>query len=256
MRVLELWRYPVKSLQGEQLDSVEVTGDGLEGDRRFAIYDVETGFGLTARRVPELLFASARLRDDGSVDITLPDGSLARHDDPLSAWLGRRVALRSLDAEVPRRYENPVVDFEHERERDWAPFEGAPGAFHDSSGARVSLVSTATIGEWDRRRFRSNVLLDGDGEDSLVGAQVLLGDAVIEVGMRIERCVMTVRPQPGGIERDLQVLRTIARERDTCLAVGAVVTKPGRVAVGDALDPTYAEGKRSWRPWTMISLPH
>ena len=60
----------------------------------------------------------------------------------------------------------------------------------------MSLVSTVTIGEWDRRRFRSNVLLDGDGEDSLVGAQVSLGDAVIEVGMRIERCVMTVRPQP------------------------------------------------------------
>ena len=81
-------------------------------------------------------------------------------------------------------------------EHDWTPFEGAPGAFHDSPGARVSLVSTVTIGEWDRRRFRSNVLLDGDGEDSLVGAQVSLGDAVIEVGMRIERCVMTVRPQP------------------------------------------------------------
>src|SRR3954471_753571 len=235
MRVVELWRYPVKSLQGEQLDSVAVTADGLEGDRRFAIYDVETGFGLTARRVPELLFASARLRDDGSVDITLPDGSLARHDEALSAWRGRPVELRSLDAEVPRRYENPVVDFEQERERDWAPFEGAPGAFHDSPGARVSLVSTATIGDWDRRRFRSNVLLDGDGEDSLVGSQVRLGDAVMDVGMRIERCAMTVRPQPGGIERDLQVLRTIARERDACLAVGALVTQPGVIRVGDEL---------------------
>ena len=63
MRVSELWRYPVKSLQGEQVDSVAVTADGLEGDRRFAIYDVETGFGLTARRVPELLFASARWQE-------------------------------------------------------------------------------------------------------------------------------------------------------------------------------------------------
>src|SRR5215218_8019208 len=92
-----------------------------------------------------------------------------------------------------RRYENPVVDFEHEREREWAPFEGAPGAFHDSPGARVSLVRPQTIGGWDRRRFRSNVLLDGEGEDSLDGSRVALGDAVIEVGMRIERCVMTVR---------------------------------------------------------------
>ena len=79
------------------------------------------------------------------------------------------------------------------------------------------------------------MLLDGDGEDSLVASQVTLGDAVIEVGMRIERCVMTVRPQPGGIERDLQLLRTIARERDACLAVGALVTQPSRVAVGDTL---------------------
>src|SRR5919201_6484198 len=110
MRVLELWRYPVKSLQGERLDSVTVTSDGLEGDRRFAIYDVETGFGLTARRVPELLFASARLRDDGGVEITLPDGSPARDDDALSEWLGRRVTPCSHDARGPRRYENPGVD--------------------------------------------------------------------------------------------------------------------------------------------------
>ena len=235
MRVSELWRYPVKSLQGEQVDSAAVTDEGLEGDRRFAIYDLETGLGLTARRVPELLFASARFRSDGGVDITLPDGSLARDDAALSAWLGRRVALRSLDAEVARRYENPVVDFERDTERDWAPFEGAQGPFHDSPEARLSLVSTATIGDWDRRRFRSNVLLDGGGEDALVGSRVRLGDAEIEVGMRIERCVMTVRPQPGGIERDLGVLRTIARERDSRLAVGAVVTKAGRVAVGDVL---------------------
>ena len=235
MRILELWRYPVKSLQGEQVESAAVTGDGLEGDRRFAIYDGETGFGLTARRVPELLFASARLREDGGVDITLPDGSPARDDEALSAWLGRPVALRSRDAEVTRRYENPVVDFEQETEGDWAPFEGAAGAFHDSPSARVSLVSTATIGDWDRRRFRSNVLLDGEGEDAFVGSQVTLGEVEMDVGMRIERCVMVTRPQPEGLERDLQVLRTIAREREACLAIGALVTQHGRVAVGDEL---------------------
>jgi uncharacterized protein len=235
VKVLELWRYPVQSLQGEQVDSVAVTADGLEGDRRFAIYDLETGLGLTARRVPELLFASARWREDGGVEITLPDGSPAPDDDALSKWLGRRVALRSRDDDVSRRYENPVVDFEHEAERDWAPFLGAPGAFHDSVRVRVSLVSTGTIGAWDRRRFRSNVLLDGEGEDALVGSQIALGDAVLAVAQRIERCVMTVRPQPGGIERDLGVLRTIARERDACLAVGALVATPGRVRVGDAL---------------------
>jgi len=234
VRVAELWRFPVKSLQGELLQAAELTGAGLEGDRRFALFDVETGFGLTGRRQPELLFASGRLRDHGGADIMLPDGSVTHDDEVLSAWLGRRVVLRSCDAEVARRYENPV-DFEDEAGSEWAPFDGSGGAFHDNGGARVSLVSTATISGWDRRRFRANVLLDGEGEDLLVGSRVALGEAVLDVGMRIIRCVMTTRPQPGGIERDLDVLRTINRERDRCLAVGALVVQPGAVRVGDAL---------------------
>ena len=239
MRVVELWRYPVKSLQGEQLETVEVHAEGLEGDRRFALYDLESGLGLTARRVPELLFASARLREDGQVDITLPDGSVATDDDALSAWLGRPVALRSANEDVALSYEN-VVDFEREPTSEWTEFVGAAGPFHDDPAFRVSLVSQASIGSWDRRRFRSNVLLDGPGEDELVGRRIALGDAVIDVGDRIERCVMTVRPQPDGLERDLQVLRTIARERDARLAVGGLVTRPGAVSVGDALEEQAA----------------
>jgi len=234
MQIVQLWRYPVKSLQGERLDSVAVTADGLDGDRQFAIYDVESGLGLTARRVPDLLFASACLRADGTAEITLPDGSVARDDRALSEWLGRPVALRSAVTEAARRYEN-VVDFEHETTSGWEPFDGADGAFHDNPGARVSLVSTATVGSWDPRRFRANVLLDGEGEDSLVGSRITLGEATLDVDMRIERCVMTTRAQAGGIERDLGVLRTIARERDACLAVGALVIDPGPIHVGDTL---------------------
>jgi len=103
VQVLELWRYPVKSLQGERVDEVSVSAPGLDGDRRFAIFDAQTGFGLTGRRVPELLFASARFRDDGNVDIVLPDGAIARDDAALSDWLGRPVNLRSADANVTRR---------------------------------------------------------------------------------------------------------------------------------------------------------
>jgi MOSC domain-containing protein len=99
----------------------------------------------------------------------------------------------------------------------------------------VSLVSTATIRDWDPRRFRSNVLLDGEGEDDLVGIAVQLGDSRLDIGKQIDRCVMITRPQPGGIERDLDVLRTVARERGNNLAVGALVAHPGEVRVGDAL---------------------
>jgi uncharacterized protein YcbX len=174
------------------------------------------------------------MRADGTAEITLPDGSLAGDDNALSDWLGRSVTLRSAATEAARRYEN-VVDFEHESTSDWKVFDGAARAFHDNARARVSLVSTATTGSWDPRRFRSNVLLDGEGEDSLVGSRVTLGEATLDVGLRIERCVMTTRAQPGGIERNLDVLRTIARERDACLAVGALVIDEGTIRVGDTL---------------------
>lgn len=243
MQVLELWRYPVKSLGGERVDEITVTTDGLTGDRGFAIFDVDTGYGLTARRVPEMLFAAARLRDDGTAAITLPDGSDARTDDDLSRWLGRRVALRSVDEVALRRYENPI-DFEHETTSDWLPFTGAGkgGPFHDSSRTRVSLVSTGSIGTWDRRRFRANVLLDGEGEDGLVGSDVEIGDTVLSVGKRLARCVVTTRPQPGGVERDLDVLKTINRERDGCIAIGALVTRPGTVRVGDGVSVRESAG--------------
>jgi uncharacterized protein len=236
VRVTELWRYPVKSLQGERLDAVVVTAEGLDGDRRYAIFDLDTELGLTARRVPELLLASASLSADGRVRITLPDGRLANGDDVLSGWLGRRVALRSAEQNASRRYED-VIDFEREQSSGWRTFEGASGPFHDSQRARVSLVSTDTIGAWDPRRFRANILLDGTGEDALAGSTIALGEAILNISGTIQRCVMVTRPQPGGIDRDLGILRTIARERAAHLAVGAIVSHPGIVRVGDELNP-------------------
>lgn len=231
MRVVELWRFPVKSLQGEQLDDATVRDGGIEGDRAFALFDVDTGLGLTARRVPELLYASARYRGaNARPEITLPDGRLACHDDALSDWLGRRVELRASTDAADRRYENPL---DAEREADSIVFDGAPGPFHDSARTRVSLVSTGTLGEWDRRRFRANVLLDGKGEDDFVGSTIAIGDVRLDVVKRIGRCVMITRPQPDHIERDLDVLKAVNRERDGCLAIGARVVQAGAMRVGD-----------------------
>ena len=237
MQVAELWRYPVKSLQGERLTGAEVGPEGLAGDRQWALFDVGTGLGLTARRVPDLLFLPGRLRADGAAEVVMPDGSVTSDDTVLSEWLGRPVALRSA-AEAPgeRFYENPN-EVGEAGEYDWDAFPGAQGAFHDSSRTRVSLVSTATLGTWDRRRFRANVVLAGEGEDALVGRRVRLGGAELDVVKQVDRCVMVTRPQPGGIGRDTAVLKAIHRQRDGCLAVGALVTRPGPVAVGDGLAP-------------------
>jgi uncharacterized protein len=235
VRVVELWRYPVKSLQGEPLAEAEVTSTGLAGDRAFAIFDVESGLGLTGRRVPELLYGRPRAAGD-AVEVELPDGSRATDDESLSRWLGRRVTLRSAVTGGLREYENPI-DFEDETASEWIRFRGAAGAFHDSARTQVSIVSTGTIGSWDPRRFRANVLVDGGDEDQLVGARVRIGTAVLEIAKRIPRCVMTTRPQPDGIDRDLDVLRAINRERRGCLGVGALVARPGVVQIGDELAP-------------------
>jgi uncharacterized protein len=232
MQIAELWRYPVKSLQGEQLAEADIGPHGLQGDRHWALVDLETGHTLTARREPRLLFASGRLQDD-AVELVLPDGTVSADSDVLTAWLGHPVALREAAA-TTATYEI-AIDFEDESGSQWISWEGPAGAFHDSGNVRVSLLSTATIAGWDRRRFRANILLEGAGEDGLVGSTVTVGGARLQVVQQIERCVMTTRPQPGGIDRDLDVLRTINRERAGLLAVGALVATPGRVRVGDVV---------------------
>ena len=236
MRVLEIWRYPVKSLRGELLDDALIGPEGIRGDRRYALFDVATGFGLTARRAPALLFASSRLRTDGSVEITLPDGSIAPDDAALSTWLGKDVALRSTEEVAERRFEN-VDDFENEANSQWHAFDGSGGAFQDSGDAAVSLLSRPSMRDWEQQRFRANIVVDEAGEDEFVGTRIAVGEAILDVRKPLSRCVMVTRPQPGGIQRNLDVLRTLHRERDGNLAIGAVVVKPGPVRIGDRVRP-------------------
>ncbi len=235
MRVAALWRYPVKSMQGEAVDAADVGRRGLVGDRHWAVVDLSTGLSLTARREPRLLFAHARLVDEGAVEITLPDGALATSDEELCGWLGKPVALRASGRE-PGRFEI-AVDFEREDEAEWIQWDGPAGSFHDSGRHMVTLASRSTFRAWDPRRFRMNVVLDGDGDDELVGTRVRIGSVELDVVNAVDRCVMTTRVQPGGIERDLDVLRTIQAERAGCLGVGALVAVEGRLYVGDDVVP-------------------
>jgi uncharacterized protein YcbX len=233
MRVTQLWRFPVKSMQGERLDVVDVADRGLRGDRQWALVDVDTGLALTARREPQLLYASARLVADDVVEITLPDGRLTTADSELSAWLGHPVELRRPTGDQPT-YEI-ATDFEHEDTSDWFTWQGPEATFHDSGRSVVSIVSEASFRDWNVRRFRINVVVDGGDEQALIGRKVTIGTVSLDVVKPIGRCVMTTRPQPGGIERDLDVLRTINKELDGNLGVGALVLAPGQIGAGDEL---------------------
>lgn len=236
LRVSEIWRYPVKSVGGERIAMATVTDLGILGDRGWGIYDVETDTVLTARRTPELLFASAALTGQG-VAITLPDDAVVSSADDacnemLSAWIGRAVELQPA-GETGGTYEVPL-DFENDE--NWVSWQGPGGAWHDSTKSRISLVSRTTLRDWDPRRFRTNVILDGDGEDDLVGQTVAVGSSTLNVRKQIDRCVIVTRPQPN-IERDLDVLRTINAERATTLAVGALIAAEGTISEGDTVTP-------------------
>jgi uncharacterized protein YcbX len=152
----------------------------------------------------------------------------------LSSWIGREVALQR--AGTPGTFEI-AADFEDESGSEWIQWRGPEWSFHDSTKRHVSILGTGSIGRWDRRRFRCNLIVEApaQGEDALVGQRVRAGTAGVDVVKRIDRCVMVTRPQPGGVERDLDVLRTINADFGACLGVGGLVAVAGRVVVGDSV---------------------
>lgn len=246
MRLAAIWRHPVKSFQGEKLTHAEVDSDGLRLDRSFGLRDRETGKILTGRREPLLLLAAASISAGSRVDITLPDGMHVAGDEPnaddaLSDWLGRAVTLEEASG-VPAAnaefFADPTDDSSAAIE--WTM---PPGRFVDAMPLLVlttaSLRAAAAIypqGDWDVRRFRPNLLVDVDDdawlEDSWCGKTLRLGEVELVPRQPCVRCTMVTRPQPG-LERDLEIYKTIARHHSGNLGVWATVGTPGTVHVGD-----------------------
>jgi len=250
VRVVELWRYPVKSMQGELLDEAVVEDSGLWGDRRWGVVDGESGVVLTGRRVPSLLLASARLAEAG-VEIVLPDGEIlmapsSRADDVLSKWVGRPVTLvhaQSVATAVGEFFEDATDD--NSAVVSWTM---PPGRFVDA--LPLLIVTTASLrqgrllhpdGAWETRRFRPNIVVDveGDGwvEDAWCGRTVAVGTAALQPAVRCERCTMVTRAQPG-LERDLDVFKVLARNHNATFGVWTAVQTAGIVRVGDEVTLT------------------
>ncbi|MGZ6877156.1 MAG: MOSC domain-containing protein [Nocardioidaceae bacterium] len=245
MELVGVWRYPVKSLQGEPLDGVRVEEDGLLGDRRWGIRDQRTGRILTARRRPELLAAAGAYDGDAPM-ITLPDGRTAvgpgkSTDDLLSDWLAGPVSLVASaggDAGRAEYFGDPTDDTS--RAIEWTM---PAGRYVDT--APVLLLTTASLrtaaalhpnGVWDSRRFRPNVLIDVDGEDWVedqwIDQPLQVGTVTLVPTQPCIRCTMVTRPQPG-LAADVDVFRTLARHHRGLFGVWSDVITPGNVRVGD-----------------------
>lgn len=232
LTVTQLWRYPVKSMQGERLDRAEVGDLGIAGDRQWGLVDRDTGLVLTARRVPELLDATPVV-EGYDVRIVLPDGTETADDAVLSEWLGRSVTLRRPEDDERGYYEIAANDDDPSSE--WIQWHGPKGVWHDSTRTRVSIISEGSLGDWDVRRFRPNVVVAGGDERSLVDSDVTIGSVRLRVMKEIDRCVIVTRPQPG-LDRDKSVLVDVHRTRAGNLGVGAVVRGSGRISVGDVVE--------------------
>jgi MOSC domain-containing protein len=224
--VLELWRYPVKSLLGEQLDEASVEQRGLVGDRLYAVTDGDgkLGSGKSTRRFRRLggLFELRARYGEERPLVTLPDGrELAGGAAELDEFLSRRYgdALRVL------------------RESSVSHHDAAP--LHLLTTSSLQWLAEELPGsQIDRRRFRPNVVLEGAGaglvEDDWVGRRFALGGTVIRVVAPTNRCVMTTNPQ-SELNKDPEVLRAVTKRNDACLGVFADVEHAGVVRVGDVL---------------------
>jgi uncharacterized protein YcbX len=247
--VIEIARYPVKSLQGEILSETEIEFDGMRGDRCWGIRDESTGRILTGRRMPELLFASATLNADGTPRIALPtdvtcDGPGARTDAALSAWLGRSVRLVNAQSSPPARAEYFADSTDDSSQAiEWTMPDGR---FVDAMP--LLLLTTASLrtaaalypeGDWQPRRFRPNLLIDiaGDGwlEDTWCGVATLgIGDTVLQPDTPCIRCTMPTRAQPN-LHDDRDIFRTLARNHRGWFGAWTAVTTAGTVRTGDAV---------------------
>jgi len=255
--VLELWRYPVKSMRGEALTAVALTERGLAGDRGFALVDRDTGKVASAklpRRWGKLLDCRAELVAPLSPDqppeirITLPDGrALSTGTDDVEAALGELLGRDITLAIVPPD--------EPEIEREWPDIDGLnlratetsgpialgapPGTFFDY--APLHLLTTGTLdhlralypeGRIDARRFRPNVLLAtppgvvGFIENDWVGRPLAIGDEVrLRVTNPSPRCVVPTLPQ-ADLPRDLGILRAVVAHNRPAIPALDGVTQP------------------------------
>lgn len=256
--VAALWRYPVKSMQGEELNAAEVTVAGLLGDRRFAVVDQATGKIAGAknpRKWPGFLqFRASYLSPPlvgaalPPVRVTLPDGACATSQDAelpklLSDALGRDVEFSGATDSTAASGEDYMVDADEVVEWDMPA-----GTFFDC--APVHLVTTATLdmlrsqypqGRFEPRRFRPNIIVatgpeaSGFVENDWVGHEIAIGDSVrLKVFMPTGRCVMTTLPQ-FDLPKDPGILRAAAQHNNAAVGVYAEVLSGGTVRRGDLL---------------------
>lgn len=261
--IVSMWRYPVKSMMGEEINASIVTDRGLLGDRAYALVDETSGKIVSAknpRKWPSMFsFRAAYLEPPGMhegippIRIMMPDGTCAISsqsdlDALLSRALGHSVSLLS-HPPTTSKLEEYWPDMENLAHRETVTEEAMPpNTFFD--GATVHILTTATLnglraaypqGSFEARRFRPNLVIappdkeHGFVENAWVGATLAIGTQVrLKVACATGRCVMTALAQ-GDLPKDLGILKAAVQANGANVGVYAAVERGGVIRAGDAV---------------------
>lgn len=231
-KVNSVWRYPVKSMRGEELDEIIVRQAGVEGDRLFAIRNSAARAEFpyfTGREQREMLLYRPKIRAETekiTVDVQTPTGDTIAIDDPalLTRLAADRVAREQLSLMLP-----------------------GDGPFPDAYPVSIISIQTAAkLGDEtgtppEKRRFRANIYLDlADGggfhENTFVGRSLRIGaHVVVSVVKRDSRCMM-ITLHPDTAEKTPAVLKQVAQAHEGTAGVYASVVVEGSVRRGDAVE--------------------
>jgi MOSC domain-containing protein len=258
-KIDSLWRYPVKSMRGEELDEAFASFSGVYGDRLFAFESSASPKGfpyLTAREQQRLLQYRPHFRHPDKaarpvnlteaesmganpvwadpaelmVDVETPDERTLAIDDP--------ALIDLLRADIDQKHQLTLMRSER------AMTDCRPVSIFSLQSARQLGEETGT--PIDKRRFRANVYVDltsaqGFAENEFVGKSLRIGPkVVVTVLERDARCVMiTLDPDTG--EKTPAILKKVAQAHDGMAGVYGAVMVEGMLHKGDSvevLEPT------------------
>ncbi|MEY2548986.1 MAG: uncharacterized protein QOD64_1568 [Verrucomicrobiota bacterium] len=255
-KVESLWRYPVKSMRGEELEEMFAGYGGVYGDRLFAFESSAAPRGFpffTGREQRQMIRYRPRFRDlrkaaqpvnlaeaealspninpitanaaDLMIDVETPDGKTFAVDDP--------ALTEHLRAGLDLRHELKLL------RSDKAITDCRPISIFSVQSAKRLGEETGT--DVDKRRFRANVYLDlstaaGFAEDQFVGKSLRLGErAVVSVLQRDGRCMM-ITLDPDTAEKTPAILKAVAQAHEGMAGVYGAVLVEGIVRKGDPVE--------------------
>ncbi len=271
--IREIWRYPVKGMAGERVETCSLDDMGLNGDRRWAVRDLGRDEIQSCKFRPQLLRCTARTATDSEGPlIEFPDGETVTCDDAgindrLSDLLGHASRIEVLNSNQGmdrfRRYKSSAVDWLDELKATFDRVEGEPlpdfsnlpqsvADFVSVPGtfflvAPVHIITTATLGHlanaqrsavWDPRRFRPNLVIETQPGEQGLAEQSWIGQTLDMGGAKLA-CTATT-PRCGAITRaqrdfgaDTQVLRTVVKHAEQNLGIYGRAAEPGILNAGD-----------------------